>query len=187
MKGRVLQHRVRLAGQFAAVPLARWQGLESGGGHVEQHLAQVGAAVQATHLLVDGFAPAFAHAAAFELMHIHGALAALRMWNVVQRGGHVVNEHVVVNRQANAQAVDGLVCREGRLVGHLKGIGLDVGQRRFNVPKSIFTVIAKKNNGTGVRQASRGGGRQAHCENSSQGCSTVTPACAACPVTLQPL
>ena len=140
--GRLCHFGVRLARQFAALPLARGQGLVSGRSHVEQHLAQVCTAVGAAHMLVDDLAPAWAHGATDELVHAVWRADAFLVRDVVHRGGDVLDDHLVVERHANFQAVDRLIAWEKPFVGHLKAEGLDVGQFGFDVPQAVFAVIA---------------------------------------------
>jgi len=146
--GRLGHFGVRLARQFAALPLACGQGLVGGRGHVEQHLAQVGAAVGAAHMLVDDLAPARAHGAADELVHVVWRAGAFGVRDVVHRGGNVLDDHLVVERHANFQAVDRLIAWEKPFVGHLKAEGLDVGQLGFDVPQTVFAVIALVHHGS---------------------------------------
>ena len=146
--GRLGHFGVGLACQFAALPLACRQGLVSGRGHVEQHLAQVGAAVGAAHVLVDDFAPAWAHGAADEFVHAVWGADAFRVRDVVHRGGNVLNDHLVVERDADFQAVDRLITWKKPFVGHLKTESFDVGQFGFDVPQSVFAVIALVHHGS---------------------------------------
>ena len=145
--GRLGHFGVGLACQFAALPLACRQGLVSGRGHVEQHLAQVGAAVGAAHVLVDNLAPARAHGAADELVHAVWGADAFRVRDVVHGGGDVLDDHLVVECDADFQVVDRLVGRKGPFIGNLKTIGLDVGQLGFDVPQTVFAVKALVHHG----------------------------------------
>ena len=139
---------LRTTGLLAAVPLASRHRLEGCGGHVEQQLAQVGAAFGAAQVLVDGFAPATTQGGALELVHVQRALHAFGVRDLVQRGGHVLDHQPVVHRQADLQVVDGQVGREGGFIGHTKGEGLDVGQLGFDVPQTVFAVVATVGRGS---------------------------------------
>ena len=99
--GRLGDFGLGLACQFAALPLACGQGLVGGRGHVEQHLAQVGAAVGAAHMLVDDLAPARAHGATNELVHVVWRAGAFGVGDVVHGGGDVLDDHLVVERDAD--------------------------------------------------------------------------------------
>ncbi len=133
---------------LAALPLAGGQGLVGGRGHVEQQLAQMGAAAGAAHMGLDGFAPAGAQGAAFEGVHVHVGTGAFGVGDVVHRSGDVLDHHLVVNGQADAQAVDRLVGWEGAFVGDLKAVSLDIGQLGFDVPQAVFTVKALVHHGS---------------------------------------
>ena len=137
-----------LAGHFAAVPLACGQGLVGGGGHVEQHFAQVGAAFGAAHVFVDDFAPARAHGVADQFVHAVRCARALGVGDVVHGGDDVLDDHFVVQRDADLQAVDRFIGREGALVGHAEAKGFHVGQFGFDVPQAVFAVIAVVNDGS---------------------------------------
>ena len=146
--GRLGHFGVGLACQFAALPLAGRQGLVGGSRHVEQHLAQVGAAVGAAHMLVDDLAPARAHGAADEFVHVVWRAGAFGVGDVVHGGGDVLDDHLVVERDADFQVVDGLIAREKPFVGHLEAKGLDVRQLGFDVPQTVFAVKALVHHGS---------------------------------------
>lgn len=145
--GRLGHFGVGLAGQFAALPLACRQGLVSGRGHVEQHLAQVGTALGAAHMLVDDLAPARAHGAADELVHAVWRTDAFGVGDVVHGGGDVLDHHLVVEGDADFQVVDRLVGGKWPFVGHFKIEGLDIGQLGFDVPQAVFSVKALVHHG----------------------------------------
>ena len=146
--GRFGDFGLGLASQFAAVPLACGQGLVGGSGHVEQQLAQVGAAFGAANVRVDDFAPARAHGLADQPVHVVRRLSALGVRDVVHRGGDVLDDHFVVECDADFQSMDGLVAGKHPLIGNLKTVGLDVGQFGFDVPQAVFAVIACVNDGS---------------------------------------
>ena len=120
----------------------------SGRGHVEQHLAQVCAAVGTAHMLVDDLAPARTHGATDEFVHAVRGADAFRVRDVVHGSGDVLDDHLAVERHADFQAVDRLMAGEKSFVGHLKVEGLDVGQFGFDVPQAVFAVIALVHHGS---------------------------------------
>ena len=120
----------------------------SGRGHVEQHLAQVCAAVGAAYVLVDDLAPARAHGATDEFVHVVWRAGAFGVGDVVHGGRDVLDDHLVVERHADFQAVDRLIAGKKPFVGHLKAEGLDVGQFGFAVPQPVFAVIALVHHGS---------------------------------------
>lgn len=146
--GRLGHFGVGLACQFAALPLAGWQGLVSGSRHVEQHFAQVGAAFGAAYVLVDDLAPARAHGAADELVHAVWRAGAFGVRDVVHGGGDVLDDHLVVEGDADFQVVYRLIGRKGPFVGNFKTIGLDVGQLGFDVPQTVLAVKALVHHGS---------------------------------------
>lgn len=139
---------VGLAGQLAALPLAGGQCLVGGRGHVEQHFAQVGAAVCAAHMLVDDLAPARAHGAADEFVHAVWCPAAFGVRDVVHGCGDVLDDHLVVEGDADFQVMDRLVAGEKPFIGYLEAEGLDVGQLGFDVPQAVFAVKALVHHGS---------------------------------------
>ena len=108
----------------------------------------MGAALGAAHMFVDDFAPARTHGAADQFVHAVWGVCALGVGNVVHRGGDVLNDHFVVQRDADFQTMNRLVAGKQPFIGHLKVIGLDVGQLGFDVPQAIFAVIALVHHGS---------------------------------------
>jgi len=146
--GRFGDFGLGLAGLFAAVPLACGQGLVGGGCHVEQKFSQVGAAFGAAHVFVDDLAPARAHGLADQFVHPVWGARAFGVGDVVHRGDDVLDDHFVVQRDADLQAVDRLIGWEGPFVGHLKAKGFHVGQFGFDVPQAVFAVITVVDHGS---------------------------------------
>ena len=124
------------------MPLAGGDGLVGGGGHVGEHFAQVRAALCAAHMLVDDPAPAWAHGAAYKFVHAMRRAGTFGVRNTVHRGGDVLNHQAAVQCHPDFQAVNGLMGWKKPLVGHFEIVGLDVGQLGFNVPQTVFAVIA---------------------------------------------
>ncbi len=124
------------------MPLAGWNGLVGGGGHVGEHFAQVRAALFAAHTLVDDLAPAWAHGAANEFVHAMRCARTFGVRNTVHRGGNVLNHQAAVQGHPDFQAVNGFIGWKKPLVGDFEIVGLDVGQFGFNVPQTVFAVIA---------------------------------------------
>ena len=148
MERRLRHGRLWRTGDFTAVPLPGRQGLVGGGGHVEQHFAQVCTALGAAHMFVNDFSPARAHGAADQLVHAMWGAGALGVRDAVHRGGDVLDDHLVVERDADFQAVDRLVGRKRPFVGNFKTKGFDIGQLGFNVPQAVFAVIALVHHGS---------------------------------------
>ena len=148
MEGGLVGGRMGQACPFTAVPLARRQGLVGGSRHIGQHFSQVRAALGAADVRIDDFAPARAHGVADQLVHAMRCARALGVGDVIHRGGDVLDDHLVVERDANFQAVDRRLGGKRLLVGDLKIVGFHIGQFGFDVPQTVFTVKALVNNGS---------------------------------------
>lgn len=146
--GRFGDFGLGLTSLFAALPLACGQGLVGGGGHVEQKFSQVGAACGAAHVFVDDFAPARPHGLADQFVHAMRCAGAFGVGDLVHRGHDVLDDHLVVERDADFQVVDGFLGRKGALVGHPKAKCLHVGQFGFDVPQTVIAVIAAVHDGS---------------------------------------
>ena len=75
-------------------------------------------------------------------MHTAGCLIAFRVRNVGHVGGHIVNLELVVDLQANAQAVDRMAGLLGALAWNDEGVSFHICERSFDVPKTIFSFKA---------------------------------------------
>lgn len=64
------------------------------------------------------------------------------MRNVFHVGVDIQNFEMVVHRQADVQAMNGIAGRQWTLAGNDEVIGFDVGQSGFNVPQAVFTLKA---------------------------------------------
>ena len=125
-------------------------GLISRCGHIEQHLAQMGATGNATNLSVNGFAPTCTQFAANQFVHTLGGFVAFRVRNVSHVGVHRVNDELVVNREANVQAMNGLSRFARALAWNHEVVGFDVGEGGFNVPHAILPFKAGIDHGAGM-------------------------------------
>ena len=75
-------------------------------------------------------------------MHALGRLVAFWVRNVSHVREHLVNDELVVNREANAQAMNGLSRFAGPLAGNHEVVGFDVSERSFYVPHTVFPFKA---------------------------------------------
>ena len=135
-------HLVGQASLLVSKLTCRGNGLISRCGHVEQHLTQMGATGNPTNLSVNGFAPTCTQFAANQFVHTLGGLVAFWVRNVDHVCEHLVYGELVVNREANVQAVNGLSRFTGALAGNDKVVGFDVGECSFNVPQAVFPFKA---------------------------------------------
>ena len=133
---------VRQAGLLVSKLTRRGNGLVGCSRHIEQHFAQMGATSNAANLSVNGFAPTCTQFAANQFVHALRCLVAFWVGYVGHVGEHIVNDELVVNCQANAQAMNGLSRFTGALAGNDKTVGFNVNQRCFNVPHAIFPFKA---------------------------------------------
>jgi len=128
----------------------RGNGLVGRSGHVEQHFAQMGATRRTANSSVNGFAPARTQFAANQQVHALGCFVAFRMRNVSHVGKHLVNDELVVNREANAQAMNGLSRFARALAWNHEVVGFDVSERSFYVPHTVFPFKAGIDHGACV-------------------------------------
>ncbi len=112
-------------------------GLVGRGGHVEQHLAQMGTACNAAQVRVDGFAPTRPQGAAHQLVHVERGTLTFWVGDVGHVGDQVMDFEIIVHRESNVQAMNGLTCFQGALARNNEVVGFDVCQSGFNVPQAI--------------------------------------------------
>ena len=142
MRWRCIGHFFGQASLLFSKLKGRGNGLVGRGSHVEKHFAQMGASGNAANVSVNGFAPTCTQFAANQFVHPLGCFVAFRVWFVSHVGEHIVNDELVVDRQANAQVMNGLTRFTGVLAWNDKTVGLDVGERGFNVPHAVFPLEA---------------------------------------------
>jgi hypothetical protein len=132
--------------------------------HVEQQLAQMGAALQLAQPLFDGLAPTPAQRATNDAAHRRLRAHALRMGPVVH--GHLDVKHgqLQVHRQPDEHAVHCVARLPGALARHLKGKGLGVEQAGLDIEQAVVALKALVVGMAGVQKTSGLGGGQGHTE-----------------------
>ena len=81
-------------------------------------------------------------------MHADWGLIAFWVWDVGHVGGHFENLELIVYREANFQTVDGIAGFFRSLTWDDEGVGFDIGERGFDVPKAIFSFKTRINHGS---------------------------------------
>jgi len=71
-------------------------------------------------------------------VHALGCLVAFWMRNVSHVGEHLVDDELVVYREANVQAMNGLSRFARALAGNHEVVGFDVSECSFYVPHTVF-------------------------------------------------
>ncbi len=102
--------------------------------HVEQHFTEMRAAGYAANVGINGFTPPRTQGAAHQFVHVQRGTVTFWVGNVSHVGDHIVNFEVVVYREANVQAVNGLTRFQGALARDDEVVGFDICQSGFNVP-----------------------------------------------------
>ncbi len=82
-------------------------------------------------------------------MHALGGLVAFWVGNVRHVGDHIVDDELIVHREANVQAVNRLASLTRALAWNDEAVGFDVGECGFNVPHAVFAFKA------GIHRGSR--------------------------------
>ena len=125
-------------------------GLECGGGHVEQHFTQMGAAFYAANVLLNCFSPTRTQRATNQTMHAGWRLVTFGVGRVGHVGDDIVNLQLIVHREANVQTVNGFASSFRPLTGNNERVGFNVCQRGFDVPKAVFSLKAGIDHGSRV-------------------------------------
>src|SRR5690606_12307089 len=103
--------------------------------------AQVGTAECALHALVDGLAPAAAEREADEGFRIGSSPAAMGEGNRAHFESRLVDDHVVVDGDANENLVHRFTGRQFATLITRASIALRILQLRFYIPQSLITQI----------------------------------------------
>ena len=75
-------------------------------------------------------------------MHALGGLVTFWVGNVRHVGVHIVDDELIVHREANVQAVNRLSGLARALAWDDEAVGFDVGECGFNVPHAVFPLEA---------------------------------------------
>ena len=133
------------------------QGLVRSGGHIEQQLAQVGAALNSAQVLLDSPPPAGPHGASHHQVHGRLRLRALPVGHVVHGNRNVLHRQRVVHRHPDGHTVDGLARLPLAFARNRENLLLGIAQLTFDVPQTIATLVTAVHGGAGVQVRSRGG------------------------------
>ena len=108
----------------------------------------MGAAEGAAQFAFNGLAPAPAQAGPDQPAHRRCGLEAFVQGRVIHHGEDVVHDEVVVDGHAQRHAVDPASGREDAALEHHDRVVLDVGQLGFDVPQTVFAVVATVGRGS---------------------------------------
>jgi hypothetical protein len=128
--------------------------LKSSRGHVEQQFSQVRTTPNPTHILLNRLTPSSTHYAANHGLQCCLSGGALGVRRIIHSHRNVLHLKGIVDRHPDGHVMDWVAWQACSLARNFKDIALQVEQVGFDIPQSVFALVAPKNHLPGVQLVS---------------------------------